>query len=83
MDGSFGARLRKARDYRMLSQSELAAKAGLNREHVADMERGRAGKRPWPKTVRQLAEALAINPYWLRDGDGEMLAGAPPRDPVE
>lgn len=65
---TFGQRVRRARDAKMLSQAELAELAEMNREHIADIERGRAGKRPWPKTVRALARALDVDPHWLRDG---------------
>ena len=69
---TFGQRVRKARDYRVMSQSELALQADLNRVHVAAIESGRAGKRPYPKTIRSLAAALNVDPHWLRDGAGTM-----------
>jgi len=75
-DETFGQRVRKARDYRMLSQGELADRAGLHRVHVAAIEGPRAEKRPYPKTIRDLATALAVDPHWLRDGAGDMLREA-------
>lgn len=48
--------LKEQREKVMLSQAELAEKAGLAKEHVNKLENGRAV--PWPRTVRKLAEAL-------------------------
>ncbi|MDQ4129072.1 MAG: helix-turn-helix domain-containing protein, partial [Actinomycetota bacterium] len=56
---SFGARLRQLRETAGLTQEELAEKAGLSRKAISVLERG-ARKRPYPHTVRSLADALDL-----------------------
>jgi DNA-binding XRE family transcriptional regulator len=52
-------RLRENRHRRAFSQKELARLAGLSRESIIALERGRDA---WPQTVRKLAKALRIKP---------------------
>ena len=56
---AFGVLLRRHRLSAGLSQVELAGRAGLSRRGIADLERG-ARRSPYPRTVRLLAEALAL-----------------------
>ena len=56
---SFQDQLRQARARAALSQRELAERAGLSERAVSDLERGRRRK-PYPSTVRHLAEALGL-----------------------
>jgi transcriptional regulator with XRE-family HTH domain len=74
-EDTFGQRVKKARDYRMLTQEELGERAGLSRVHVAAIEGSRADKQPYARTIRRLADALGVRPHWLRDGTGSMLDG--------
>jgi len=55
----FGERLRRLRESAGLTQEELAAKAGLTAKAVSALERGER-KRPYPHTVRSLADALGL-----------------------
>jgi predicted ATPase/DNA-binding XRE family transcriptional regulator len=57
---SFGATLRELRDAAGLTQEELASRAGLTAKAVSALERGER-KRPYPHTVRSLAEALGLS----------------------
>ena len=59
-DGSFGALLRASRRGALLSQEQLAARAGLSERTVRDLETGRVR---WPRngTVRLLADALQLS----------------------
>ena len=57
---SFGGRLRELREAAGLSQEELASKANLSPNAVAALEQGRR-RRPYPHTVRSLAEALGLS----------------------
>lgn len=59
-DTSFGARLRRLREVAGLTQEELAARAGLSPNAVGALERG-VRRRPYPHTVRSLAEALELS----------------------
>jgi predicted ATPase/transcriptional regulator with XRE-family HTH domain len=58
--GSFGARLRRWRERAGLSQEELGERAGLTGQAVGALERGDR-RRPYPETVRRLADALALS----------------------
>src|ERR687893_1011048 len=55
----FGAMLKRLRDTAGLTQEELASRAGLTAKAVSALERGER-KRPYPHTVRSLADALAL-----------------------
>ena len=52
------ANVRRLRELRALSQRELAAKAKLSVTTVNRIETGQ--RKPMPKTVRKLAEALGV-----------------------
>ena len=70
----FGAKLRELRDAAGLTQEELASKAGLTSKAVSALERGER-KRPYPHTVRSLAEALGLSD----DDRASLLAAVPSR----
>ena len=57
---AFAERLRDLREAAGLTQEELALRAGLSPSAVGVLERG-ARKRPYPHTVRALAEALGLS----------------------
>ncbi|MDQ4128173.1 MAG: helix-turn-helix domain-containing protein, partial [Actinomycetota bacterium] len=59
-DVSFGARLRMLREAAELTQEELAERSGLTRKAISVLERGER-KRPYPHTVRSLADALDLS----------------------
>jgi transcriptional regulator with XRE-family HTH domain len=56
---SFGVRLRRLRETAGLTQEELASRAGLTAKAISALERGER-KRPYPHTVRSLADALEL-----------------------
>jgi transcriptional regulator with XRE-family HTH domain len=70
-------RLKEWRERRLLTQRELAAKAGMSAGQVNRIERG--VHRPRLSTIRRLAEALDVSPdelvVWNPAGD-ERLGGA-------
>jgi transcriptional regulator with XRE-family HTH domain len=59
-----GEKLRKIRDERLLSQRELAEKAGLSPTTILKLEANRV-EDPHPRTVRKLVEALEVDPAEL------------------
>lgn len=66
---SFGERVRQLRQANVMTQAELAEKAGLSWITVARLETGKGGANPRPATVRALATALKVSPTWLLMGD--------------
>jgi predicted ATPase/DNA-binding XRE family transcriptional regulator len=75
-EARFGARLRRLREAAGLTQDELATRAGLTAKGISDLERG-ARRRPYPHTVRVLAEALQLSDH-ERAG---LIEAVPRRDP--
>ena len=59
-EATFGARLRRLREAASLTQEELAGRARLTRNAISALERGER-KRPYPHTVRSLADALGLS----------------------
>src|SRR5215210_6102215 len=73
----FGERLRRLREKAGLTQEELASRAGLTAKAVSALERGER-KRPYPHTVRSLAEALGLS-----EEERTALAASVPRRSTE
>ena len=73
-EGPFGDLLRDLRQNAGLTQEELAARAGLSPNAVGALERGQR-RRPYPHTVRALAEALGLG----EEGRASLLAAVPGR----
>src|SRR3712207_710939 len=59
-DLTFGSRLRQLRGAAGLTQEELALRAGLSPRAISALERGER-QRPYPHTVRTLANALGLS----------------------
>ena len=57
---TFGEQLRRYREARGLSQEELAERAALTANGIGALERGER-RRPYPDTVRRLADALGLD----------------------
>src|SRR3954447_21233553 len=69
---AFGVRLRRACEAAGLAQEELAELAGLSPNTIGGLERGEH-RRPYPATVRALADALGLS-----DAERAMLIAALP-----
>lgn len=76
-DADFGALLRTLRLRALLTQEELAERAGLTVNAVGSLERG-VRRRPYPHTVRALADALQLD----ADERARLAATRPDTDPV-
>jgi transcriptional regulator with XRE-family HTH domain len=67
MDNRFievdGARLRKLRRERALSQQDVERISGISQATLSDLEQGKRGARA--STLRKLAEALGVEPREL------------------
>lgn len=72
MGDTFAQLLRTFRGQRSLTQEELAERAGITVKAVGALERGER-RRPYPHTVRALADALALD-----DDERARLVGAVP-----
>jgi transcriptional regulator with XRE-family HTH domain len=58
-----GEKLREVRTRRLLTQDELAQKAGVSQSTIANIERDNA--EPQFRTIRKVAKALDIDPTEL------------------
>ncbi len=63
--------IRRLREMRALSQRELATLAGLSVTTVNRIEIGQ--RKPMPKTVRKLAQALGVSPQELMSGQSRLM----------
>ncbi len=61
-------RLRELREEQALSIRELAKRSGVSAATILKLEHGE--RSAWPRTVRNLAEALGVAPRELR-GSGD------------
>jgi transcriptional regulator with XRE-family HTH domain len=75
MPESFGERLRKAREDKGLSQSELADKAGFQPSAIAHFESGR--RSPSFDNLRRIADALALTIDFLLGRETEPRSAGP------
>jgi transcriptional regulator with XRE-family HTH domain len=71
MDNRFtevdGARLRRLRRERALSQREVSSMTGIAFDTISRLETGK--QRAQPRTIRKLANALSVEPRELMKGE--------------
>lgn len=65
----FSERLRHARQYRGLSQADLARLCGLTQSAISNYENG---TRRGPREILELSRALNVSAVWLHKGVGKM-----------
>jgi len=68
---AFGQVVKEARQAQKLSQEELAFNAGLNRNYVADIEKGR--RKPSIISIFSLARGLGLTPQVLISRTDQLL----------
>lgn len=73
---TMGDRLEMTRRRRVLTQADLAKKAGVSLITVTRLESSNIEANPRVDTVRRLAEALDVDPSWLLFGDEDLKAAA-------
>jgi predicted ATPase/DNA-binding CsgD family transcriptional regulator/transcriptional regulator with XRE-family HTH domain len=76
--GLFGVLLRAHREAAGLTQEDLAERAGLTAKGISALERGER-RRPYPQTVRAIADALALSP----EDRGQLIASVDRQARVE
>lgn len=69
---SYGSRLKAAREYKGLSQAQLAKESGISQPSVSHLENPANGAEGSDRTV-QFARACGVSPDWLADATGPML----------
>ncbi len=62
-----GEKLRGLREMRLLSREELSERSGVSADQIGRIERG-VTKNPHMKTVRELVQALDVDPSELVQG---------------
>jgi transcriptional regulator with XRE-family HTH domain len=65
-----GARLKRARLRRVISQADLAERSGVREVTISRIENDRYGP-PRLGTIRKLADALRVDAFWLATGEGD------------
>lgn len=73
LNRAFGETLRKARQEARLSQEELAARSGLHRTYVSQLERGQ--KSPSLAVIAGLARSLRVSAHEMVREAEELSAG--------
>ena len=69
MEETIGTRLKQLRERHILTQKELGERAGVPVVTISRIETAWRGFRPYPSTVRKLADALGVDARWLKFGD--------------
>ena len=67
-DAVIGQRVQKLRNERGMTTTTLAQLVGISQAQISRLETGKQGFRS--ATLRKLAEALEVEPYYLFLGDG-------------
>jgi len=71
-----GKRLEDTRRRQVLTQAELAHKAGVSLITVSRIENGGEDVNPRPATIRRIAAALGVDAGWLLFGDEDVKRAA-------
>ncbi len=75
LNQAFGETLRQVRHEATISQEELAARSGLHRTYVSQLERGQ--KSPSLAVIAGLARSLGVKPHELVRAAEELAAAVP------
>lgn len=66
---NFGQRLKAARKFGGLTQTQLATKVGMDQTTVSDLERGKSNSSSFCASI---AQACGVDALWLETGQGDM-----------
>lgn len=67
---TYSSRIKEARKYAKLTQSELASRAGVTQTSISDLERGKSSSSSFTAT---LAKVCGVSALWLETGKGVMV----------
>lgn len=67
---NFGQRLKAARKYAGLTQTQLATKVGMDQTTISDLERGKSSSSSFCASI---ARTCGVDALWLETGQGDML----------
>jgi len=70
---SIGERVRRARKYAKLTQTQLGKAVGVKQATISDLEKGDSRSSAY---LIQIAHACGVDSRWLATGKGEMVPGA-------
>jgi transcriptional regulator with XRE-family HTH domain len=70
---TLGSRIRRARKQRGMTQATIAARVGMSRSQIVNIEAGRSDTPVW--TLCRIAAALGVAPHLLLD-PGDFLEAA-------
>ena len=73
-------RIKNLRKTLNLTQEEFAAKIGLSRNFIAQVESGL--KNPSDRTISDICREFGVNEKWLRFNDGDIYKSSPPAGEV-
>jgi len=73
---TIGARLGDTRRRRVMTQAELATRAGMSVVTVNRLENSGPDASPRPDTIRRLAKVLKVDPAWLLFGEDDVNRAA-------
>ena len=68
--GTIGERVRETRKRRKLTQEALAKAAGVSKNAISKIEKGRT-KRPNPETLYAIADKLGVSDRWIINGGAD------------
>lgn len=71
---TIGARLRRARERKLITQADLSVASGVTEATISRIENGQSGPTR-PSTTRKLAQALGVDPVWLMFGEEDEAEG--------
>lgn len=73
---TIGQRIKRLRTQAVLSQDELGEQAGVTKATISRLENNKLERTPNRATIRRLASALGVDPWWLLTGEDPGKPGA-------
>lgn len=68
-------RIKELRKTLKLSQRDFGERIGVTDTSISKLEKGE--RNPSDQTIKSICREFNVNPYWLKDGKGEMFNNIP------